>query len=247
MSALKSWMLKLSWSWICCVLSLVFISFRADLVIDASEWIKYFLNTKNCVLCFVVTITPLHISQSCLNVAIMWPGRYSVSFACTGGFTRARNMGQMWGAPWLRHQAFHIPLTDHGCKLIQVQNNTESFLWHSYVKFPMQGSNRASSCKDCVLCCVVALHRFSLFLTNLTAQLTRVISLTQWEALFRYSVWVSGQRGKRGVTERKYEPRRQRPDLQLQTQAEGVNSYIKTSCSFARAHLFLMLMPGYKL
>ena len=55
------------------------------------------------------------------------------------------------------------------------------------------------------------------------------------------------QRGERGVTERKYEPRRQRPDLQLQTQAEGVSSYIKTSCSFARAHLFLMLMPGYKL
>lgn len=49
-------------------------------------------------------------------------------------FTRACNMGQMWGALRLPHQAFHIPLTDHGCKLTQVQNNSTSFLW-----LPLQG------------------------------------------------------------------------------------------------------------
>ena len=30
----------------------------------------------------------------------------------------------------------HIPLTDHGCKLTQVQNNSNTFLWLSLQSFP---------------------------------------------------------------------------------------------------------------
>ena len=67
-----------------------------------------------------------HLIKSYHSLACMFFDRHNLSFTCIGRFTRVCNIGQMWGAPRRRHQVFHIPLTDHGCKCTQVHNNSES-------------------------------------------------------------------------------------------------------------------------
>lgn len=123
------------------------------------------------------------------------------------------------GAPRLRHQGFHIPLADHGCKRTQVQNNSESFLWPSQQSFPgkRQAGRHQLDPDWNVLLPFIAFH----FPRCLTAQLTGVIGLTLWEAVFRcMSQW--SERGEGCNRGAKYEHKRQRrpafaaPYLQLQ-------------------------------
>lgn len=88
------------------------------------------------------------------------------------------------GAP----QAFHIPLTDHGCKCTQVQNGTKSFLWLPQQKKKKKKFSREATDQQAPagphLECVVALYRFSLFYC-FNAQLMGVTGLTLQGAAFR--------------------------------------------------------------
>lgn len=65
------------------------------------------------------------------------------------------------GPPRLQHQSFHIPLTDHGCKRIQVQSNSKSFLWLSQQSFSRKAVGRLAPSGP-RLECAVGLYRFSL-------------------------------------------------------------------------------------
>lgn len=82
------------------------------------------------------------------------------------------------GGPEAVDQAFHIPLTDHGCKCAQVQNNSETFLWLSQRSFPEASWLQLDPTWN-VLVPFIAFH----FPYCLTAQLTRVIGLTLLEAV----------------------------------------------------------------
>lgn len=116
-----------------------------------------------------------------------------MSFTCIGRFTRACNIGQMWGPPRLGHQAFHIPIADHGCKRTQVQFRTTAKLFFGSHCKVFQGSDRpAGSSWTLTGMCCCSFH----FPHCLTAQLTEVIGLTLWEAVFRYmSQWSERQEG----------------------------------------------------
>lgn len=147
------------------------------------------------------------------GLACTFSGRHNLSFTCIDCFTRVCNIGQMWGALRRRHQVFHIPLTDHGCKCTQVQNNSESLALAA--KFSREVTRPAGSSwtPTGMCCCPVSFYTAHC----LTGQLTGVIGLTLWEAAFRCMSQWSGD-----VTEAlEYERKKQRhpaasaPYLQL--------------------------------
>lgn len=153
------------------------------------------------------------------------------------------------GAPGQWYQASHIPPSDHGCKLTGSEQQQIFSLAHTAQFFrrkQLAGWLQLDPDWN-VLLPSIAVH----FPHCLTAQLTGVIGLTLWEAVFRcVSQW--SERGRRAVTGRKYEQKRQRHPTfsrssHAKTQAERKCSYIKTSCPFPLPHLFLMLGAGYNL
>lgn len=131
------------------------------------------------------------IKQSYLNVLIISPSRYN--YVCFRHVTQDK----CGGPPGLQHQAFHILLTDRGCKLTQVQNSTSSFLWHSHQVFPRERQAGRLQLDPAwnVLLPYIAFH----FPHCLTAQLTGVIGPTLWEAVFRcISQWSERKREQGG-------------------------------------------------
>lgn len=106
------------------------------------------------------------------------------------------------GAP----QAFHIPLTDRGCKCTQVQNGTKSFLWlPQKKKFSREATDQQAPAGP-HLECAAALYRFSLFYC-LNAQLMGGTGLTLQGAVFRCVSQCSERWWEmQGRTGRKYEP-----------------------------------------
>lgn len=162
--------------------------------------------------------------------------------------------GQMWGGPKAVDQAFHIPLTDHGCKCAQVQNNSETFLWLSEHSFPEGQLAPAGPHLECA----VALYRCSLSLlldcpVNMSnwsdpaggccQMYESVVRKRESETGFGVCVWGGVLQGHPTVTA---------PYLQAgaptqgHQQGESVPTF-KQASSFPSSHLFSMLVAGYNL